>query len=95
MARVRSGQLAFRAGREPHLLDVGDDRVLAYVRQHPRGGRVLALAVFSDDPIRLSRARATPDFEAAGRPLLAAPGVELGDEHITLPAWSYAWLAAD
>ena len=49
MARVRAGQLALRAGDRAELLDAGDDRVLGYVRRHPRGARLVALAAFSDD----------------------------------------------
>ena len=95
MARVRSGQLALRAGAEPELRDTGDQRVLAYLRSNPRGGRLMVLAVFGDDEVRLPRAAALPGFGPRARTVLAAPGVVLGDHGVTLPAWSYAWCVDD
>ena len=50
-----AGQLALRAGDRAELLDTGDDRVLGYVRRHPRGARLVALAAFSDDAVAVPR----------------------------------------
>jgi amylosucrase len=94
MARVRARQLPLRAGDRPELLDTGDDRVLGYLRRHPRGGRLVALAAFSDDPVRLPREAACPGLDA-GRLVLASPGVELADHEIVLPPWGHAWVAGD
>jgi hypothetical protein len=95
MARVRSLQLALRAGGATEVLDVGDDRVLAVSRRHRRSGRLLAMATFSDGEVRLDRQRAALGFTARARTVLASPGAEVADEQVVLPAWSYVWLAED
>ncbi len=75
---------------------MGDDRVLGVVRRHPRSGRLVALAVFSDEPVRLPRHAALPGFAGGpARVVLAGAGVELHDHELVLPPWSYAWLAED
>jgi amylosucrase len=95
MARVRSGQLALRAGSEADLFDAGDQRVLAYSRRHARSGRLVALAAFSDTEVRLRRAAALPGLGGSARSVLAAEGVTIGYDEVVLPAWSYAWVVAD
>ncbi|MDQ1586132.1 MAG: amylosucrase, partial [Actinomycetota bacterium] len=95
MARVRAGQLALRAGSEVDLVDTGDHRVLAYSRRHARSGRLVALAAFSDSEVRLPRAAALPGLGAGARTVLAAEGVTIEYDEVVLPAWSYAWVAAD
>jgi amylosucrase len=91
MARVRAGQLALRAGDRAELLDTGDDRVLGYVRRHPRGARLVALAVFSDHPVAVPH-RALPGFVGDAHAVLASPGVRVDDHDVHLPAWGYAWV---
>ena len=95
MARVRSLQLALRAGGATEVLDVGDDTVLAVSRRHRRSGRLLAMATFSDREVRLDRQRAALGFTARARTVLASPGAEVTDDEVVLPAWSYVWLAED
>ena len=85
MARVRAGQLALRAGDRAELLDTGDDRVLGYVRRHPRGPRLVALAAFSDHPVAVPRHRALPGFVGDAHAVLASPGVRV-DDHDRAPA---------
>ncbi|HVD28581.1 MAG TPA: hypothetical protein VNC79_08795, partial [Mycobacteriales bacterium] len=92
MARVRAGQLALRAGDRAELLDTGDDRVLGYVRRHPRGARLVALAAFSDHPVAVPRNLALPGFVADAHAVLASPGVRVDDHDVHLPAWGYAWV---
>jgi hypothetical protein len=92
MARVRAGQLALRAGDRAELLDTGDDRVLGYVRRHPRGDRLVAVAAFSDDPVAVPRHRALPGFVGAAHAVLAGPGVRVDEHTVHLPAWGYAWM---
>ena len=95
MARVRAAQISLRGSEAATLLDVGDDRVLGYVRRHPRGARLVALAAFADDPVRLPRAAALPGSGAGARLVLSSPGVELGEHELLLPAWSYAWVVME
>jgi amylosucrase len=92
LARVRTGQLALRAGDRAELLDTGDDRVLGYVRRHPRGARLVALAAFSDDPVSVQRHRALPGFLGDAHAVLASPGVRIDGHEVHLPAWGYAWV---
>jgi amylosucrase len=95
MGRERAAQIALRAGAPAELRDAGDDRVLAYLRQHPRGSRLVALAAFSDEPVRLPRDAALLQLAAGARLALASPGVELTGQDLLLPAWSYAWVVED
>jgi hypothetical protein len=95
MARVRAGQLALRAGGRAELLDAGDDRVLGFVRRHPRGARLVALAAFSDDAVAVPRHRALPAFAGTARAVLASPGVRVDGHEVHLPAWGYAWVVED
>ncbi len=96
LARARAGLIHLRAGGSCEPADVGDDRVLAVVRRHPRSGRLVALAAFSDDPVRLPRHAAQPGFHGGpARVVLASDRVELRDHELVLPPWSYAWLAED
>ncbi len=95
MARVRAAQISLRGGEAATLLDVGDDRVLGYVRRHPRGARLVALAAFADDPVRLPRSAALPGSGAGARLVLSSPGVELAEHELLLPAWSYAWVVME
>ena len=92
MARVRAGQLALRAGDRAELLDTGEDRVLGYVRRHPRGARLVALAAFSDDPVAVPRQRTLPGFVGHASAVLASPGVRVDEHAVHLPAWGYAWV---
>ena len=96
LARTRATLLSLRAGGSSEVADVGDDRVLAVVRRHPRSGRLVALAAFSDDPVRLPRHAALTGFSGGpARVVLASDGVELHDHELLLPPWSYAWLTED
>jgi amylosucrase len=92
MARVRAGQLALRAGDRAELLDTGDDRVLGYVRRHPRGARLVALAGFSDDAVAVARHRVLPGFVGDAHAVLASHGVRIDEHTVHLPAWGYAWM---
>jgi amylosucrase len=95
LGRTRAALINVRAGGTTEVPDVGDDRVLAVVRRHPRSGRLVALATFSDHPVRLSRDAALPGFAGSARVALASPGVELREHDLVLPPWSYAWLVED
>ncbi len=95
LARTRGGLVHLRAGGSTEVLDADDDRVLAVLRRHPRSGRLVALAAFSDQPVRLPRRSALPGFHGPARLVLAGPGVELHDDELVLPPWSYAWVAED
>jgi amylosucrase len=92
MARVRAGQLALRAGDRAELLDTGDDRLLGYVRRHPRGARLVALAAFSDDAVTVPRERTLQGFVGDAHTVLAGPGVRVDEHTVHLPAWGYAWI---
>jgi amylosucrase len=92
MARVRAGQLALRAGDRAELLDTGDDRVLGYVRRHPRGARLVVLAAFSDDAVAVPRHHALPGFIGDAHAVLASPGFRIDEHQVHLPAWGYAWM---
>ena len=94
LSRARSGLTALRAGTSPELVDVGSRHVLAFRRRHPRSGPLLALASFSDDPVRVNRG-ALPGLPDAVRLASATPGTELGAYDLTLPAWGHAWVSAD
>jgi len=96
LARVRARLIHLRAGGRTEIPDVGDTRVLAVVRQHPRSSRLVALAAFSDDELRLPRHAVQPGFSGAPANLaLASRGVDLTDAELVLPPWSYAWLVQD
>ncbi|MEO7979632.1 MAG: amylosucrase, partial [Sporichthyaceae bacterium] len=92
LARARAGLVHLRAGGSTEVLDVGDDRVLAVLRRHPRSGRLVALAAFNDQPVRLPRRSALACFPGPAHLVLAGPGVELHDDGLVLPPWSYAWV---
>jgi hypothetical protein len=66
--------------------------VLGYVRRHPRGARLVALAAFSDHPVAVPRNLALPGFVADAHAVLASPGVRVDDHDVHLPAWGYAWV---
>jgi amylosucrase len=96
LGRTRAGLIHLRAGGRTEVPDVGDTRVLAVVRRHPRSSRLVALAAFSDDEVRLPRQGVQPGFGGAPAHLaLASRGVELTDDALVLPPWSYAWLVED
>ena len=96
LGRTRAGLIHLRAGGRTEVPDVGDNRVLAVVRQHPRSRRLVALAAFSDDEVRLSRHAVQAGFSGAPAHLaLASRGVELTDHELVLPPWSSAWLVED
>ena len=93
LARTRAGLVHLRGGGASQVPDVGDDRVLAVLRQHPRSGRLVALATFSDDEALLPRQAVQPGFgDAPAHLVLASRGVVLTDQEVVLPPWSYAWL---
>jgi amylosucrase len=75
------------------LLDPGDDHVLAFRRRHPRSGALVALANFSDHPVRLDRHAALPGLHADARLVLASDGSDLTTYDVTLPAWGHIWAA--
>ena len=94
LSRARARLLALRSGTSPALLDVGSRHVLAYRRQHPRSGPLVALANFSDDPVDVDRGRLTglpPD----ARLVAATPGSDLTSYAVELPAWGHAWVVGD
>jgi amylosucrase len=95
LARARQRLLALRSGSRAELLDVGDDRVLAVRRRHPRSGPLVALAAFSDSPVRLGREGALPGLSPGARAVLADRDVVLGAYDLELPAWGHAWVADD
>ena len=96
LARTRARLIHLRAGGRTEIPDVGDTRVLAVVRQHPRSSRLVALAAFSDDEVRLPRHTVQAGFSGSPAHLaLASRGVALTDDELVLPPWSYAWLVQD
>ena len=92
LGAVRAAALALRAGDRPGVRGVGR-HVLAVDRRHPRTGRFVALAAFSDEVVRLDRTAALGDLAAGAQVLLASPGVEVTGQQVVLPAWGYAWVA--
>jgi amylosucrase len=58
---ARRDMLAIRAGGEAGILDVGDGRILAWRRRHPRSGTFVALANFSEDDVWIDPARLRHD----------------------------------
>jgi amylosucrase len=96
VGRARARLIHLRAGGRTEIPDVGDTRVLAVLRQHPRSSRLVALAAFSDDEVRLPRHAVQAGFTGAPAHLaLASRGVDLTEDELVLPPWSYAWLVQD
>ena len=94
LATARRGLPALRSGGRTVLLEPDDPHVLAYRRQHPRSGPLVALANFSDD------------WQSVDLGLLAAAGImvpahahstrgrlDLGEGRAHLPPWGFAWIA--
>ncbi|MGY1786832.1 alpha-amylase family protein [Geodermatophilus sp. SYSU D00698] len=53
LGEVRRSLLALRGGVESTVVDVGNDAVLVWRRQHPRGGTFVGVANFSPHPQRV------------------------------------------
>jgi amylosucrase len=86
LARVRREQPALRSGGSTVVLDADDPHVLAYRRQHPRSGPLVALANFNDawgsfpldfTPVHVHSTRGSLD---------------LGEGRLHLPPWGFAWV---
>ncbi len=102
LAAARRETLALRTGGETGLLDLGDRRILAWRRRHPRSGIFLGLANFSEtdvwiEPARLRREAWTgPD--AALDTIMASdwlpnlPSPEAADWY-RVPGLGFTWLA--
>lgn len=93
LARARAGLLALRSGTDPQLLDTGDHRVLAFARRHPRSGRFVALANFSDGPVLLRRDAALPGLSPDAQLVQCSESTELTAYDVALPSWGHAWVA--
>jgi len=92
LGSARRGVPALRGGADTALLDVGDSRVLAWRRRHPRTGSFVGLANFAED-------EAGADLGALGGlgrddAILCSDGaLAVYDTWLRLPPLSFAWLA--
>jgi len=91
MGQARQSLLSLRAGGQTEPLDAGNSHVLCYLRRHPRSGRFLAFANFSDHAQRVS----CRPIHGLG-PLRVAhasdPDLAVADDSLEIPAWGYAWV---
>ena len=92
LGAVRRQLPALRAGGECVVLDVGNDRVLAWRRHHPRSGAFVGLANPSADPQWVDADAAT-GFGSL-RPVLG-DDVAVTAGRLLLPGLGFVWLAED
>ena len=94
LAQVRKSTLALRTGGESDVIDVGDGRVLAWRRRHPRSGTFVGLANFATedawvDGARFGRPEAAPTMET----LLSSDGPpEISNGWVRVPGLGFLWL---
>jgi amylosucrase len=101
LAEVRKATLALRAGGESEVLDVGNGRVLAWRRRHPRSGTFVGLANFGTEEVWLDGARFglhSPDGGDGPQlptppTLLSSDGApEVSNGWVRLPGLGFLWL---
>jgi len=93
MAAARARLAVLQSGTGPEVLDTGDRRVLAFARRHPGASPFIALANFSDDPVRLPRETALPGLSSGARIVASSESTELTAYDVALPSWGHAWVA--
>jgi len=91
LGAVRRGVLALRGDTDTVLLDVGDNKVLAWRRRHPRSGTFVGLANVADTDavVDLGRLAGLGDLQ----PVLGSDPMEVTDGRLRLPALGFWWLA--
>ena len=99
LASVRRSLSALRAGGETTILDVGNDRVLAWRRRHPRSGTFVGLANVTPyhQPVDADTATGYGAYRTvlSGGDLGGGPRPALHDGRLVLPGLDFAWLAED
>jgi amylosucrase len=92
LGEARRSLIALRGGVPSQVLDPGNDAVLAWRRQHPRGGGFVGLANFSPEPQAVDADTVT-GFGALSVALSSDGQLGVGDGRLVLPGLGFAWLA--
>jgi amylosucrase len=99
LARARQQTLALRGGGDQSVIDIGDPRILAWRRRHPRSGSFIAVANVSEQDVWIdpSRLRHEARLESGGHldVVIASDDLEgfgTPDRWWRLPGLGFAWL---
>jgi amylosucrase len=96
LTQARKSTLALRTGGESEVIDVGDGRVLAWRRRHPRSGTFVGLGNFATEDVWVDGARFGLHHPGSGEPLqtlLSSDGPpETSNGWIRVPGLGFLWL---